>query len=190
MTNNPNWAIDSGDTFLSLLEVLAREDLEALPETARGLLEAIAKEDPAGLKKAYEAYGPSWKQRGGVGAFMMLARKFDRMQIRVEQRMWDIFTAIFEDNRSEGVIDDVRDLRRYLMLIEAEVRARGFSRVHRDNQQAAFTSVDFPGKITYGTKGGPGFNSVVTRNSTRKGGDVKMAKKKGSKKGTKPCKSK
>lgn len=37
---------------------------------------------------------------------------------------WDIFKAIDQDARPEGVIDDIRDLRRYLLLVEAEMRAR------------------------------------------------------------------
>lgn len=106
--------IDSGGKFLELLDEIGREDAE-------------------GLRKAAESYGNSWKQRGGVGAFMMLARKFDRMSNRVEKTGWDVFRAIAEDDRGEGVIDDVRDLRRYLMLVEAEMRARGFERTHRDN---------------------------------------------------------
>ena len=153
---------DSGDGFL-------------------GLLETIGAEDAAGLKKAAESYGHSWKSRGGVGAFMMLARKWDRMQNRLtrgglsasdkemlalvaayftdfeDQRppglpgtraevsnvitralqafsAYDIFHAIASDRRAEGIIDDVRDLRRYLMLVEAEMRARGFDATHRDNK--------------------------------------------------------
>ena len=43
-------------------------------------LEAIAKEDVLGLTKAQQSYGDSWKKRGGVGAFMMLARKWDRIE--------------------------------------------------------------------------------------------------------------
>lgn len=97
-------------------------------------LDKIAAEDAVGLKEAQKSYGESWKIRGGVGAFMMLARKFDRLQIRVEKLNWDIFEAIISDQRSEGIIDDVVDLRRYLMLVEAEMRARGFKSKHRDNE--------------------------------------------------------
>ena len=39
---------------------------------------AIAQKDLDALKRAEESYGNSWRRRGGVGAFMMLARKFDR----------------------------------------------------------------------------------------------------------------
>lgn len=148
---------DSGDKFLELLET-------------------IGAEDAAGLKKAAESYGNSWKQRGGVGAFMMLARKWDRLQNRlamglstserldlrdvlsafendcpeaipgtwpavaalirkaVDLKPYDIFHHLATDTRAEGVIDDVRDLRRYLMLVEAEMRARGFDATHRDNK--------------------------------------------------------
>jgi hypothetical protein len=112
------------------------------------LLETIGAEDAAGLKKAAESYGNSWKSRGGVGAFMMLARKWDRMENRVKREVYtatpekmgrwagpyDIFHHIAADPRAEGVIDDVRDLRRYLMLVEAEMRARGFDATHRDNK--------------------------------------------------------
>jgi hypothetical protein len=98
-------------------------------------LDTIAGEDVAGLKKAYESYGPSWKQRGGVGAWMMACRKFDRAENRLKRIGYDVFRGIAEDERGEGLIDDIRDLRRYLMLIEAEMRARGFRRTHRDNKR-------------------------------------------------------
>lgn len=116
----------------------------------------IAKEDVAGLLKAQQSYGDSWKRRGGVGAFMMLARKWDRLENGLRPgdgscshranfatkigdcdgnpAPYDIFAALEMDKRAEGFIDDVRDLRRYLMLVEAEARARGsLHGTHRDN---------------------------------------------------------
>jgi hypothetical protein len=113
-------------------------------------LDAIAAEDVAGLKKAQQSYGDSWKKRGGVGAFMMLARKWDRIELQVAKGLapittgdwqdpvakYDVFGHIVRDTRAEGLIDDIRDLRRYLMLVEAEMRARGAasaSSTHRDN---------------------------------------------------------
>lgn len=118
-------------------------------------LEAVASEDVAGLKKAEQSYGDSWKKRGGVGAFMMLARKWDRIEQRVRQSFhsegadilagsWDVFAHIREDARAEGLIDDIRDLRRYLMLVEAEMRAQeatSATSAHRDNSGA-------PGQVT------------------------------------------
>jgi hypothetical protein len=65
------------------------------------------------------AYNGSWQTRGGVGAFMMLARKWDRFEPRTKKHGYDVFEAIRQDTRREGVIDDVRDLRRYLALVEA-----------------------------------------------------------------------
>lgn len=118
MSDN-NLEVDSGEGFLDQLDTIALEDV-------------------AGLKKAYEAYQDSWKKRGGVGAWMMACRKFDRAENRLKNldKPWDIFHGVATDDRGEGLIDDVRDLRRYLLLIESEMRARGFKRTHRDNQPA------------------------------------------------------
>ena len=79
-------------------------------------------------------YGHSWKRRGGVGAFMVLARKWDRLEERLKKAdapfsmdggksptQYDLFEHIEADPRDEGVIDDIRDLRRYLMLVEEEM---------------------------------------------------------------------
>lgn len=103
-------------------------------------LEDIANEDVSGLKKANQSYGDSWKKRGGVGAFMMLARKWDRIEQQLSREntdfQWDIFEHIKADDRPEGVIDDIRDLRRYLLLVEAEMRTQDASSAvstHRDN---------------------------------------------------------
>lgn len=117
-------------------------------------LDAIAAEDAAGLKKAQQSYGDSWKKRGGAGAFFVFARKWDRLENQLKKTelvvpvkgvasnevvvarvsAYDIFQHVFTDPRAEGVIDDIRDLRRYLMLVEAECRARGLDATHRDNK--------------------------------------------------------
>jgi hypothetical protein len=75
------------------------------------------------LQKDIE-YGGSWKRRGGVGAFMMLARKWDRIEPQVAMHHYDIFAAAEKDQRPDGLIDDIRDLRRYLLLVEAELEVR------------------------------------------------------------------
>lgn len=139
---------DSGDRFIEYLDIVAQEDAE-------------------GLKRAQQSYGNSWKSRGGVGAFMMLARKWDRLETRVQQGTtiddigrfsrsksgtlqlttpYDIFAHIAQDLRSEGIIDDIRDLRRYLMLVEAEMRARGFKAGHRDNMPELPSEMSEPPK--------------------------------------------
>ena len=92
--------------------------------THMGFLKDVALEDVAKLEEAEKSYGGSWKKRGGIGAFMMLARKWDRLENQVKGKNWDIFRVAEEDTRVEGVIDDIRDLRRYLLLVEAELRAR------------------------------------------------------------------
>lgn len=75
-------------------------------------------------------YGGSWQRRGGIGAFMMLARKWDRLEERVRKHGYDVFVAIMEDTHREGVIDDVRDLRRYLALVEAKAIIDSNGRIH------------------------------------------------------------
>lgn len=90
---------------------------EAFPKDA---ITNAARADVAGLEKAHASYGTSWKNRGGVGAFMMLARKWDRLENAVRKVGFNIFTAIIEDKRAEGIMDDIRDLRRYLLLVESE----------------------------------------------------------------------
>jgi hypothetical protein len=87
------------------------------PENLRKLTE----EDIECLVKAERSYGDSWKKRGGIGAFMMLARKWDRLENKTDEYGWDIFEAIQDDNRPEGILDDIRDLRRYLLLVEEEM---------------------------------------------------------------------
>lgn len=90
-------------------------------------LEWIAKQDVATLRDKERTYGGSWKKRGGVGAFMMLARKMDRLENIAAAANYDIFAVI----RGEGLegadgtlIAEIRDLRCYLMLVEAEMMAR------------------------------------------------------------------
>ena len=53
-------------------------------------MRGISYDDVNKLEKAEESYGNSWKQRGGVGAFMMLARKWDRIENQVKSLSYDI----------------------------------------------------------------------------------------------------
>lgn len=84
----------------------------------------VAAQDVVELQRKDAEYGGSWKRRGGVGAFMMLARKWDRLEQQVTQHGYDVFAAAEADARDEGVLDDIRDLRRYLLLVEAELCTR------------------------------------------------------------------
>ena len=54
-----------------------------------------------------------------IGAFMMLARKWDRIENQVSSDNYDIFKTISNDPSKDGILDDIRDLRRYLLLVES-----------------------------------------------------------------------
>jgi hypothetical protein len=64
-----------------------------------------------------QEYGASWLKRGGVGAFMMLARKWDRFAPMVQKFNRDPIAML---HAKRDRIDDVQDLRRYLALVAAE----------------------------------------------------------------------
>ena len=87
-------------------------------------IEEVASYDIEALVDAEKSYGDSWKKRGGMGAFMMLARKWDRIENQVKKFKYDIFDTIYDDPSPQGILDDIGDLRRYLFLVEAEMRAQ------------------------------------------------------------------
>tara|TARA_R110000787_G_scaffold20217_3_gene60180 strand:- start:1816 stop:2151 length:336 start_codon:yes stop_codon:yes gene_type:complete len=84
-------------------------------------MKKAAQSDLEALKKAEISYGDSWKRRGGVGAFMMLARKFDRIEHQAQKHGWDVFEAGKVYKGEAGLLDDIRDLRRYLLLTEEHI---------------------------------------------------------------------
>lgn len=112
-------------------------------------LRVVADEDVDFVDRKNRSYGGSWKRRGGVGAFMMLARKWDRLENILQTvgkfgggdkdaPAFDIFAWIDRECSSEKlyspergvgtdgtVLAEIRDLRRYLLLVEAEMMARG-----------------------------------------------------------------
>lgn len=117
------------DTLAGLVALAARANAPTLDEGYVGQLAAVAASDVEGLVAAARSYGDSWKRRGGVDAFISLARKWDRLEQRLKTSTahasaYDIFAHIAADGAATGVIDDVRDLRRYLMLVEAEMITR------------------------------------------------------------------
>ena len=85
----------------------------------------IAKNDVSKLIQAEKSYGISWRKRGGGAAFMMLARKWDRIEQQVESQNYDVFEAYAKDSREEGILDDIQDLRRYLLLVEEHITKGG-----------------------------------------------------------------
>lgn len=92
-------------------------------------LQSLAEADAQGLGAAQKKYGDSWRKRGGWEAFANLSRKWDRIERAVEQEPdRDLFAAIFHHAASDGAVDgkdslldDIRDLRRYLFLVEEYV---------------------------------------------------------------------
>jgi hypothetical protein len=120
---------DSGRGYLDRLDAVSRSDLDTIEEKEK-------------------SYGSSWKRSGGIGAFMMFARKWDRIMQRVVTRIDaaegapgaardNVFEHLAADRRAEGVIDDIRGLRQYLLLVEAEMAARGAVEIGtaRDNRE-------------------------------------------------------
>jgi hypothetical protein len=90
-------------------------------------LSSVADTDVRELQRKEQTYRGSWKRRGGVGAFMMLARKWDRLEEMMKERQYDIFAK--PGGGEDGtVIAEVRDLRRYLLLVEAELQSQGMCR--------------------------------------------------------------
>lgn len=101
-------------------------------------LNVVAEDDVNHLIEKEKSYGDSWKKRGGIGAFMVFARKWDRIEnmlskssrliTRDDQNLgqYDIFGHIEVDTSGADstVLAELRDLRRYLMLVEAEMMAR------------------------------------------------------------------
>lgn len=78
---------------------------------------ALPEEDIIQLRKKDEEYGGSWKRRGGIGAYFSAVRKIDRIEHRLSKM--DLRTALENDTREEGILDDLGDLRRYLLLWES-----------------------------------------------------------------------
>ena len=87
-------------------------------------INVIANGDVRTLKEKGKSYGDSWRKRGGVGAFMMLARKWDRIEQQTTTEGYDIFRACYKTAENpEGLLDDIADLRAYLLLVEEHVRS-------------------------------------------------------------------
>jgi phage major head subunit gpT-like protein len=86
-------------------------------------IQELADNDVQMLREKNKKYGESWKRRGGVGAFMMLARKWDRIEVAASEKGWDIFKA-FEEKGGESLQDTIADLRAYLLLVEEECLRR------------------------------------------------------------------
>lgn len=94
----------------------------------------IAKEDVDILRNKGSAYGRSWIKRGGVGAFMMLARKWDRVENSARRKGYDIIAALHGEG--DSLLDDIADLRRYLLLVESEYIDQRVERIKDSSERA------------------------------------------------------
>lgn len=107
------------DTYTTMVKPREQESENIL------IVRNLAHNDANALAKAEQSYGDSWKKRGGVGAFMMLARKWDRIENQVTEDKFNVFDTIAANPSKTGIIDDIRDLRRYLLLVESEMIRTG-----------------------------------------------------------------
>lgn len=107
--------------------------------TLKQRLDILIKDDANELAKREESYGGSWKAYGGFSAFMNIARKWQRIEHQAKQYNYDIFKAIEARPGLDGTMDDIRDLRRYLLLIEDHM-----------NEQCEDTSIPGNGYVDQG----------------------------------------
>lgn len=82
---------------------------------------AYPNEDCETLERKDKDYGGSWCRRGGIGAFMMAARKWDRIETQLLHCAGSLEKCMTIDRRAEGIADDIADLRCYLMLWRAYI---------------------------------------------------------------------
>ncbi len=100
------------------------EFIDRLPEQTKAL-EEIGHQDAEYVKVKDQQYSRSWRKRGGRGAFFTVARPWDRFESIAEMNGYDIF-KVLQDEHDKGIsghdgslLACVRDLRRYMALIEA-----------------------------------------------------------------------
>jgi hypothetical protein len=80
------------------------------------------------LHKKEETYGNAWLKRGGIGAFFVSSRKWDRIENILQKHNYDIFAAFAADKGrkdEETFTDTVDDLIGYLLMWRAEAVERG-----------------------------------------------------------------
>lgn len=99
------------------METYYGSELQAqnLHDTAVNLAVQVAEKE--------KSYKGSWQKRGGVGAFMMASRKWDRIEKQAECQgydVWKIWEAL--ESIADGKMNDIEDLAGYLLLIINEKR--------------------------------------------------------------------
>lgn len=72
-----------------------------------------------------KSYKGSWQSRGGIGAFMMLARKWDRIEPTAKSNGYDIWrTWDAMEEFADGDMNDIEDLCGYLLHVINEMRVK------------------------------------------------------------------
>lgn len=156
----------------------------ALPELVYHIyLEGVQKADLAYVLKKDTQYKASWKRRGGPGAFFTIARPWDRLENMLATWVdgsgaYDLFGMLnYEglDGPDGSLIACIRDLRRYLLLLEAEAVHREMLKRNGARTENAFHRVvaDIVGATGGGyaaagpMKGGGGSNTPNIQGSTQ-----------------------
>ena len=105
-------------------------------------------------------YGSSWRKRGGAGAFMVIARKWDRIEQVCETRhpaKYDIFDVFEADDRSETILDDCLDLVGYLLiLVEHMIEIGHVTKI--EELRMSFVPAITPGSAPSGMRNPFGFD--------------------------------
>lgn len=98
-------------TVSPLVQQVQYDYSKFIPEIANRDVEMVLRKD--------KEYGASWLEYGGVGAFFVTVRKWDRIRHQILRHGYDIFKAYGDGTQTERFADTVMDLRGYLMNWEA-----------------------------------------------------------------------
>ena len=99
-------------------------------------LQPVVNEDVRFIKEREKLYKGSWCKSGGRSSWFMLVRKMDRLQEMMKMSDSSLQEAMIADDifkkieanpsgDDSTILAEVRDLRRYLTLVEAYVSAKG-----------------------------------------------------------------
>ena len=72
----------------------------------------------------YKKYGESCLKRGYLGLYMMLARKWDRIELVMERSNYSLQNALSCNPPPDGLLDDINDLIVYLVILRSEISAK------------------------------------------------------------------
>lgn len=107
----------------------------------KSALEIVTKQDLEGVLVGEEEYSRSWLRHGSVGAFFTMIRCMHRFDVLCSRPAsnnieYDVFQHCLDSIGDSGVLNSVRDARRYLLLLEAELIRLGHTLpLQRHNQK-------------------------------------------------------